>query len=158
VRCVIAVVALAGPAEAQRAPVLRQVRTPHPYYFREMLIPQVTTGPSAATWSPDGRELIYSMQGSLWRQRIGETEARQLTDGPGYHHQPDWSPDGRRVVYASYRDDVIGLWLLDLESGHSSPLVSDSAVSIEPLRPTRACGMSSSCQWVPRPLPGPRCG
>jgi Tol biopolymer transport system component len=132
VRCVIAVVALAGPAEAQRAPVLRQVRTPHPYYFREMLIPQVTTGPSAATWSPDGRELIYSMQGSLWRQRIGETEARQLTDGPGYHHQPDWSPDGRRVVYASYRDDVIGLWLLDLESGHSSPLVSDSAVSIEP--------------------------
>ena len=47
--------ALAGePLHAQRAPVLRQVKTPHPYYFREMLIPQMTTGPSGAAWSPDG--------------------------------------------------------------------------------------------------------
>ncbi len=117
---------------AQRAAVLRQVKTPHPYYFREMLIPQVTTGPSGAAWSPDGAELVYSMQGSLWRQKVGEAEARQLTDGPGYDYQPDWSPDGRRVVYASYRDDAIGLYLLDLASGISAPLVSDSAVNIEP--------------------------
>ena len=89
--------------------MLKQVKVPHPYYFREMLIPQVTSGPSAATWSPDGKELIYSMQGSLWRQAIGDDEARQLTDGPGYDYQPDWSPDGRRVVYASYRDDAIEL-------------------------------------------------
>jgi hypothetical protein len=60
-----ACLALAGaPVQAQRAPVLRQVKTPHAYYFREMLIPQVTTGPSAAAWSPDGAELIYSMQGA----------------------------------------------------------------------------------------------
>ncbi|MBA3895248.1 MAG: CehA/McbA family metallohydrolase [Gemmatimonadales bacterium] len=122
----------AVPAHAQRAPVLRQVRTPHAYYFREMLIPQLTTGPSAAAWSPDGRELIYSMQGSLWRQRLDEVEARQLTDGPGYDYQPDWSPDGRRVVYASYRDDAIELRLLDLDTGRSSPLVANGAVNIEP--------------------------
>jgi Tol biopolymer transport system component len=97
-----------------------------------MLIPQVTTGPSAAAWSPDGAELIYSMQGSLWRQRIDDSEARQLTDGPGYDYQPDWSPDGRRVVYASYRDDAIELRLLDLESGRSSALVANGAVNIEP--------------------------
>ena len=119
-------------AHAQRAPVLGQVRTPHAYYFREMLIPQLTTGPSAAAWSPDGRELIYSMQGSLWRQRLDEVEARQLTDGPGYDYQPDWSPDGRRVVYASYRDDAIELRLLDLDTGRSSPLVANGAVNIEP--------------------------
>ena len=121
-----------GTAHAQRAPVLRQVKTPHPYYFREMLIPQVTTGPSGAAWSPDGGELIYSMQGSLWRQPPQDREARQITDGPGYDYQPDWSPDGRRVVYASYRDDAIELRLLDLESGGSSPLVANGAVNIEP--------------------------
>ena len=119
-------------AHAQRAAVLRQVKTPHPYYFREMLIPQLTTGPSGAAWSPDGSELLYSMQGSLWRQRPEEREARQITDGPGYDYQPDWSPDGRRAVYASYRDDAIQLWLLDLESGRSSPLVANGAVNIEP--------------------------
>ncbi|HEX6668169.1 MAG TPA: hypothetical protein VF061_01345, partial [Gemmatimonadales bacterium] len=123
---------VAGPTEAQRAPVLRQVRTPHPYYFREMLIPQVTTGPGAPAWSPDGRELIYSMGGSLWRQRPEEDEARQVTDGPGYDYQPDWSPDGRRVVYASYRDDAIELRVLDLATGASAPLVSNGAVNIEP--------------------------
>jgi hypothetical protein len=121
-----------GPLHAQRTAVLRQVKTPHPYYFREMLIPQVTTGPGGAAWSPDGRELIYSMQGSLWRQRPEQREARQLTDGPGYDYQPDWSPDGRRVVYASYRADAIELRLLDLESGATSPLVANGAVNIEP--------------------------
>jgi Tol biopolymer transport system component len=123
---------IGGTAHAQRAAVLRQVKAPHPYYFREMLIPQLTTGPGGATWSPDGKELIYSMQGSLWRQRPEDREARQITDGPGYDYQPDWSPDGRRAVYASYRDDAIELRLLDLESGRSSSLVANGAVNIEP--------------------------
>ncbi|MEZ0332440.1 MAG: CehA/McbA family metallohydrolase [Gemmatimonadales bacterium] len=121
-----------GQVEAQRAPVLKQVKVPHPYYFREMLIPQVTSGPSAATWSPDGKELIYSMQGSLWRQAMEGDEARQLTDGPGYDYQPDWSPDGRRVVYASYHDDAIELRVLDLASGNSELVVANGAVNIEP--------------------------
>jgi Tol biopolymer transport system component len=121
-----------APAAAQRAPVLRQVKVPHPYYFREMLIPQVTSGPSGAAWSPDGRELVYSMQGSLWRQRVDDDRARQLTAGPGYDFQPDWSPDGRRVVYASYRDDAIELRLLDLATDESAPLVANGAVNIEP--------------------------
>jgi hypothetical protein len=119
-------------ADAQRAPVLRQVKTPHAYYFREMLIPQVTTGPTSPAWSPDGTQLIYSMAGSLWRQSVEGKEASQLTDGPGYDYQPDWSPDGRRVVYASYHDDAIELRLLDLASGESVPLVSNGGVNIEP--------------------------
>ena len=124
----------AGPAvaSAQRTPVLRQVKTPHAYYFREMLIPQLTTGPSGAAWSPDGTTLVYPMGGSLWHRPLEASESRQLTDGPGYDYQPDWSPDGRRVVYASYRDDAIELRLLDVESGESVPLVANGAVNIEP--------------------------
>jgi TolB protein len=40
---------------AQREPVLKQIDLPHPYYFREMYLPQLTTGPSGAAWSPDSR-------------------------------------------------------------------------------------------------------
>jgi dipeptidyl aminopeptidase/acylaminoacyl peptidase len=124
--------AVASPLAAQRAPVLQQIKVRHPYYFREMFIPQLTSGPSAVAWSPDGSELVYSMRGSLWRQRVGSSEARQLTDGPGYDYQPDWSPDGRRIVYASYRDDAIELRLLDPATGASSSLLGGGSVNLEP--------------------------
>ena len=120
------------PGWAQRETVLKQINVPHHYYFREMYLPQVTSGPSAATWSPDGQELIYSMQGTLWRQKLGTTEARELTDGPGYDYQPDWSPDGRYVVYSSYRNDQIELGLLDLSTGQTSTLLGGGSVLVEP--------------------------
>src|SRR3954467_15336859 len=115
----LSVPGVATPVWAQRAPVLQQIKVPHAYYFREIYLPQPTSGPSSVTWSPDGTELIYSMQGSLWRQRLGSEEAKQLTGGGGYDYQPDWSPDGASVVYSSYRNDAIELRLLDLRAGES---------------------------------------
>src|SRR3954471_16750161 len=117
---------------AQREPVLKQIDLPHPYYFREMYLPQLTSGPSCVTWSPDSKEVIYSMAGSLWRQRIDSTEAAQLTDGPGYDYQPDWSHDGKLVVYTKYDHDALELWLLDLASGKSGQITKDAAVNVEP--------------------------
>ncbi len=123
---------LPAPLVAQREPVLKQVQVPHAYYYREMYLPQVTSGPNAVAWSPDGSALIYAMQGSLWRQQLGGSEAVQLTDGPGYDSQPDWSPDGHYVVYTSYQDDALQLRLLDLATGASSALVADGAVNLDP--------------------------
>jgi len=121
-----------SPAAAQREPVLKQVDVPHAYYWREMYVPQVTSGPSAVTWAPDGTALIYSMQGSLWRQRIGSSVAEQLTTGPGYDYQPDWSSDGRAVAFARYANDAIELELLDLTAGTVRALTANGAVNVEP--------------------------
>jgi Tol biopolymer transport system component len=115
-----------------REPVLEQIRVPHSYYYREMYLPQATSGPSAVDWSPDGRDLVYSMQGRLWRQRPGTDDAEQITAGPGYDFQPDWSPDGGSIVYVSYQKDAMELWLLDLESHLSRPLTRNGAVNLEP--------------------------
>ena len=120
------------PCTAQRKPVLPQIDLPHPYYYREMYLPQLTSGPSSVAWSPDSKEVVYSMAGSLWRQKIDSTTALQLTDGPGYDYQPDWSPDGKNVVYVSYQKDAVELWLLDAASGKTMQLTSSGAVNVEP--------------------------
>jgi Tol biopolymer transport system component len=126
----IAAPSLAG--AAGREPVLAQIRVPHSYYYREMYLPQPTSGPSSVAWSPDGTALVYSMQGRLWRQRLDSDEAEQLTTGASYDYQPDWSPDGRSIVYVSYRDDAMELRLLELESLTSRPLTQNGAVNVEP--------------------------
>jgi hypothetical protein len=128
----LAVWVLCATAHAERAPVLQQIDLPHPYYYREMYLPQLTGGPSSVAWSPDSSELIYAMAGSLWRQRVDSAVAQQLTAAAAYDYQPDWSPDGRWVVYCSYRDDAVELWLLDLTSGATRPLTHNGAVNVEP--------------------------
>jgi TolB protein len=120
------------PTFAQRRPVLPQIDEPHPYYYRELYLPQLTSGPSSLSWGPDSKELIYSMAGSLWRQKLDSEVATQLADGAGYGYQPDWSPDGKSVVYVSYQNDAMELWLLDLATGKSVPLTNGGAVNVEP--------------------------
>ena len=47
-------------AFAQRDPVLKQIDLPHAYYYREMYLPQLTTGPSFLAWAPDSRRVAGS--------------------------------------------------------------------------------------------------
>ena len=120
------------PLFAQRDPVLKQINLPHSYYYREMYLPQLTTGPSAVAWAPDSRGVVYSMAGSLWRQQLDSPVAEQLTAGPGYDYQPDCSSDGRWVIYASYAKDAVELWALNLESRQAQQLTGGGAVNLEP--------------------------
>jgi TolB protein len=126
--------AVSTPSHAARQAVLQQIDLPHPYYFREMYLPQLTSGPSSLAWAPDSAELIYSMGGSLWRQKIAATDAFQLTaaTGAAYDYQPDWSPDGRWVIYSSYRNDAMELWVLELANGSVKPILVNGAVNVEP--------------------------
>jgi hypothetical protein len=119
----------AGPA---RTPVLDQIALPHNYYYRELYLPQLTSGPSSVTWSADGASVIYSMQGSLWQQRIDSPIAEQLTDDQGDDYQPDASPDGAHVAFVRYDGKSMELMLLDLASRRVRALTTGGAVNVEP--------------------------
>ncbi|HEY5805181.1 MAG TPA: CehA/McbA family metallohydrolase [Lysobacter sp.] len=122
-----------GVAANGREAVLKQVDLPHSYYWRELYLPQLTTGPSSASFLPDGQSLVYSMAGSLWRQGIGDDEAVELTHARGaYDYQPDVARDGRSVVFTRYDGGGMELWRLDLASGHAQALTSGGAVNVEP--------------------------
>lgn len=133
-RIVFSAIALltASSLSAQREAVLKQIDVPHPYYFREMYLPQLTTGPSGVSWMPDGSALVFSMRGSLWRQSVGDTVASQLTAGSGYDYQPDVSPDGKWVAFDRYDGNSVELELLELSSGKITPLTTNRAVNLEP--------------------------
>jgi Tol biopolymer transport system component len=120
------------PLIAQREPVLKQIDLPHRYYYREMYLPQLTTGPNSAAWSSDSRSLFYSMAGTLWQQPLDSGIAEQLTAGPGYDYQPDCSPHGRWIVYVKYLHDALELWTFDLEKKESHQITSGGAVNVEP--------------------------
>ncbi|HUL35851.1 MAG TPA: CehA/McbA family metallohydrolase [Candidatus Eisenbacteria bacterium] len=129
---VVGLLGITLPVLGQRRPVLGQIDEPHPYYYRELYLPELTSGPSSVCWGPGSDEVIYSMGGSLWRQKLDSREAVQLTDGPGYDYQPDWSPDGKSVVYVSYQKDAMELWLLEVATGKTTQLTSGRAVNVEP--------------------------
>src|SRR5262249_33994034 len=120
------------PLLADRKPVLGQIQLPPTYYSREMYLPQLTTGPSALTFSPDGKELVYSMGGSLWRQTIGSEQAREITHATGYDYQPDWSHDGQHIIFTRYQNDALELWQLNLQTGKEIALTSQGDVNVEP--------------------------
>lgn len=129
----IALALLPPLASADREPVLKQVDLPHSYYWRELYLPQLTTGPSSLSFTPDGASLVYSMAGSLWKQAIGSTEAQELTHAAGaYDYQPDVSPDGRWVVFDRYDGAAVELWRLDLVTGQEQRLTQGGAVNVEP--------------------------
>jgi hypothetical protein len=123
----------AAPAWAGREPVLAQVDLPHSYYWRELYLPQLTSGPSWLSFTPDGASLVYSMAGSLWRQRLDSDAAIELTHADGaFDYQPDVARDGGSVVYARYDGRAIELWRLDLASGREQALTRGGAVNVEP--------------------------
>ncbi|HEY2625097.1 MAG TPA: hypothetical protein VGI53_16740, partial [Dyella sp.] len=86
----LALLSCMGAAHAAREPVLKQVDLPHSYYWRELYLPQVTTGPGSVSFLPDGDTLVYSMAGSLWRQPVDGDTATELTRAAhAYDDQPD---------------------------------------------------------------------
>lgn len=53
------------------------------------------------TWSPNGRQIGFTLFGSIWRVPVEGGTATQVTNGAGYHAHPAWSPQGGRIAFIS---------------------------------------------------------
>jgi imidazolonepropionase-like amidohydrolase/Tol biopolymer transport system component len=76
--------------------------------------------------SPDGRHLIFTSLGHLFRISVEGGDAEQLTFGPYFDNEPAFSPDGGRLAFVSDRDGSAGnLFLLDLSTRATKQLTHE---------------------------------
>lgn len=71
------------------------------------------------SWSPDGRELYYGSNDTIWVQGVDAGARRSIVTG-GFAPRP--SPDGARLVFVRGRWPSSALWLKNLETGEETRL------------------------------------
>lgn len=78
-----------------------------------------------ASWSPDGREMVYARGTDLYRARSDGSEPRLLVALPGLGWQPHWSPDGTRVrlTVADVQTSISSIWEVSREGADLHPLL-----------------------------------
>ncbi|RNF82869.1 amidohydrolase family protein [Montanilutibacter psychrotolerans] len=76
--------------------------------------------------SPDGRELVFSLLGDIYRLPATGGTARRVTTGPAWDVQPRYSPDGRELAFTSDRGGGNNLWRIGIDGGNASQVTKET--------------------------------
>jgi Tol biopolymer transport system component len=74
-----------------------------------------------ATWSPDGREIVYANGSALYLAKSDGTQARQLVTLPGRPYWPRWSPEGNKVRFTLAPADASAFSLWEVAADGTNP-------------------------------------
>jgi Tol biopolymer transport system component len=94
---------------------------------------QITSGPTeeeGLAMAPDGRSFITAVgltQSSVWLHDGGGDRQVSLE---GYAFAPKFTPDGKRLLYQVRKGAASELWVAELDSGRSEPLLPGIAVAL----------------------------
>ena len=89
--------------------------------------------PTEAGWlrypaiAPDGRSLVFTYRGDLWRVDVAGGPARPLTQHVAHDAMPVWSPDGRQIAFASDRHGNYDIYVMPADGGEPRRLTGHSA-------------------------------
>jgi Tol biopolymer transport system component/imidazolonepropionase-like amidohydrolase len=78
----------------------------------------------AADLSPDKRQIVIDLQGTLWLVPASGGVARPITDNLGDCRQPSWSPDGKQIAFHSFWDGRYHIWTVSTSGGKPKQLTS----------------------------------
>ncbi|WP_397596583.1 amidohydrolase family protein [Silanimonas sp.] len=75
--------------------------------------------------APDGRTIVFSMLGDLYRLPIAGGRATRITSGAAWDVQPRFSPDGREIAYTSDRDGGNNLWRMRADGSGATQVTKE---------------------------------
>jgi eukaryotic-like serine/threonine-protein kinase len=94
---------------------------------------QITSGPTeeeGIAVAPDGRSLVTAVgtrQSSVW---VHDSRGDRQISVEGQALQPKFTPDGKKLCYRIRKGTSSELWVADLDSDHSEPLLSGFPVGV----------------------------
>ena len=108
---------------------------------------QMTSGPTeeeGLAMAPDGRSFITAVgltQSSVWLHDGGGDRQVSLE---GYAFAPKFTPDGKRLLYQVRKGAASELWVAELDSGRSEPLLPGIVVALAGSAPSVLAGYDIS--------------
>lgn len=81
---------------------------------------------SQPTWSRDGTQLAYVVDGQVWIRDLSTGRDRQVTPAGVRELEPSFSPDGRWLAVARMRGETSDVWAIRLDGG-DAVLVAQNA-------------------------------
>ncbi len=67
--------------------------------------------------SPDGKTIVFSYKGDLYKVSSEGGTATVLTTNPAYDYKPIWSPDGKTIAFASDRYGNFDIFTISVNGG-----------------------------------------
>ncbi len=77
--------------------------------------------------SPDGKEIVFSYKGDIYKVAVSGGEAVRLTSQDSYEASPVWSPDGKTIAFSSDRYGSADIFVMSSEGGTARRLTFNSA-------------------------------
>lgn len=61
-----------------------------------------------AVTSPDGKTLVFTAIGQLWKKQLPDGQPIALTEGPSFSSEPNFTADGKTLFYVTWTDKETG--------------------------------------------------